>query len=271
MPTNKDVLQQVERYRLTVGDFKVFPPYVNNNETFMVLEPFKQGKGTPAEMQTEAARRIRGRERLLAPWMARRLLFEEPCIGVDCSGFAANILNELSLREGGPGIYPYVTASSETILQAVKTKPDWVAQYAKLSVEDRLHIQTTPILDVIWVADKFGKTSISQTNVARLASDSASVPVGDLAEVQPADLIVMRGKFANHVLVVSDTNGNTKGSEILAWDSGLTNGDIDRLGGVGSHEIIVEFGKPLEEQTWSKPGIIQGRKLEVRRPVPFAS
>jgi len=194
----KKILDQFFNFK--VAGKKVTIPYWMNDLKKGIFGPYG-GKGTPNEIRQstlEAARKGKIDLEKATPEQIY-LLMKRNRIGLDCSGFAYQVLNLLDRQKGNTGI------------------------------EDRIF--------------GVGGKGIRKTNARALCGPKNTLPVKNIGQVKPGDLIrLMRG---DHVAVVVEAD---KGKIVYAHISGETKIQGPHLGTIK----IVDFGEGLKKQGWNE-------------------
>lgn len=270
MPNSREVRAVLERNYLDVNGFVV--PVIAGINKKGRTEPFMFAKGSPVQLQEAVTTRVEQATQaelddVDSHFAARLFLSQAPRISTDCSAFVFHAVDELA-RQQGEDFASYITIPRGEVWAAARKK-SWKEKH-QLTLEERFQLtamgRRTPLR---WVTETYGKPPAFLTNVERMGSNTASMPV-ELAEVQPADILIMRDDVNHpHAAIVVDVDPE-KG--LSFWDSNDTNNG-DFLGGMGSHEItIVDLSKPIDEQRWSHlPFLAQFSEIEIRRPMPFVA
>ena len=192
------------------------PYYKNNPKQRRFTTPVEGGKGTPNEIILET--KIRAREQginfdPLIPALIREFMMREG-IGIDCSGFAARVMDCLVRATTG-----------QSFTQAIKP------------------------MGYGWRKIVYHFRPFQNTNVLTLTSPVNSNPAA-LPTLQPGDLIRTRG--GNHVLLVTDVVRDTGGC-IQDFRYAHSSGQFGEESGVRTGEVtITNPQEDLAHQEWKE-------------------
>jgi len=211
---------------LDFGHQRLVPvPYYKNNPRLRRLStPVDAGKGAPHDLVEETKARALERRVLFDQLTAdgvRSFMIKEG-IGIDCSGFAARVL-DLLLRD----------RLSRSIADVI-----------------------TPAANSWWRAFLFRFRPFQNIDV-RTLTDTRNAQMIPLSSLAPGDLIRTRG--GNHVLLVTETERDEQGvlQSFRYWHSSGQFGDDS---GIREGRVIIsDPAKDLAEQEWKE--LWQGKAI----------
>ena len=206
---------------LRIGPHKIRCPYFQNI-SHRRTSPVFAGKGLPEEIEKETLRFFKKRKKIVSNLSPDniRLYMVMARLGVDCSGFAANVLCSF-LQEKGLG----------TLWKALK--------YPSLNPLRLLIYKLRP------------RSNIS---AAILSHPLNTLPIDNLNLVRPGDLL----KVGNHHLaIVNEVEINNQGEVIRIGYTHSTSDYLEKHGVRQGNIIITNKQEPLEKQEWDEE--YQGR------------
>ena len=235
--------KQIEYFVVRCGsEAAVVPYWVNWDLQPYFLDAPLRGKGTPAQLQVEL-------DRFLALEVARpedseaiRELMRRHGLGLDCSGFAYQLLNTLSEARLGKWLASYLVLNDEEVLKAGRRHKERAFELP--------HGTSLPhVLPLGAVCELWGKDPIDIAGVARLCDESIAFRVEAVSEMRPGDMIRMTNDNGDHVAVVIEVSQQEV--RYAACEDSRTG-----FGGVTEHVItVVNPALELAEQTWSQSRI----------------
>ncbi len=195
------------------GKVAVVCPYYQNLRK-KTKSPVFSGKGTPKEIEIEIKKLLKIKPKITKySYDSKRLALVEANLGIDCSGFAVNILNQF-LKE----------TINKTLFELIPRNT--------LSLHHQLSFYLRP------------RTNLS---AHKLTSPPISLPIG-IDQTKPGDLIKV-GK--GHVAVVTQVLLENKKLKKIEYTHSTPDYGIKY--GVRKGEILIaDPNKPLEDQNWSE-------------------
>lgn len=222
---NPDIQKYIDLYmQLPIENKQVVCPYYINSKVVRGELGVLAGKGLPHEIVHELKvwAKVRGFDLENASGEQIRKFMIKTRIGIDCSGFVVNVLNQFLKEKFGKSLISFLKFRDKSILGKIR---------------------------------RFLRP-IENIGAEVLTSTLNCSKVENINEVRPGDLIRAKGtqSNANHVAIVSevelDDNLNVvkivyvNSHRFYGEDNGIRVGNID----------IIDSSRPLEFQKWNDVG-----------------
>lgn len=243
--SSKQIRQAVEEYQLEVDGIKFWTPYfinaqVNDKEKRANADAPFLGKGSPTQIKAALMEALDRHKPQLQTGDDYRRFMAQNLIGVDCSGFAYNVLNQL--LDGK--INDHLFWSREELLTAFERGIPWhQSDLQQETVEN--YPDSVPLSKL--AKDWGWKEPPRLVRAERFWQPPVSTRLRSIAQLRPGDLITMVDiNSIGHLVIVTEVTAE----KITYVHSSRNNGEI---GGVHYGVInIKDANGSIDEQEWEE-------------------
>ncbi|MCA9385563.1 hypothetical protein KC717_02860 [Candidatus Dojkabacteria bacterium] len=203
------------------GTNVVCPYYINPKSTRGNLRVMA-GKGAPEEIELETRiwAKVKGFDIVNASAEEIREFMLQMKIGVDCSGFVAQILNNYMTKMGYGPLRLYLSFDNNSLIA-------------------RLRRFLRPLENI-------------GANI--LTSDLNADHIDDLNEIRPGDLIRAKGnqRNAHHVGIITEVEYDEESQSVRKFTYANSHRFYENQNGMRYGEVVLDNpGKELKDQTWT--------------------
>lgn len=251
MKLNAELTQKhVNEYKFDINGVEFWCPYFVN--TPQVTDEVKQaslqapflGKGSAKELKRALVESLAQSGEAPSTPEAYRQYMHDHLIGVECSGFAYNIVSAILEDLGKGSLDKYIYWSRDELLSSFDKGIPW----HQASLKRELVESYPEFVDLHRVSVDWGwKVPRRLVRAERFWSDSTASKVEGIMNAKPGDIIAMRentGSNIGHLVIIVEANENT----IRYAHSNRVDGT---LGGVNYGEIkVTDATGPIEGQHW---------------------
>ncbi|HSX41376.1 MAG TPA: hypothetical protein VLF21_01955 [Candidatus Saccharimonadales bacterium] len=241
----------VDQYQLEVDGVKFWTPYFINSQTSDTVKrpnmpaPYL-GKGTPEQIKFALAEALKNENAHFSTGEEYRTFMHDQLIGVECSGFAYYVYDELLKATRGTELANHLFWSREELLDAFDKGIPWHRpELARSTVE--AYPNVISLADVC--KDWGWKEPRRMVRGDRYWQPAGVIDLYGFSDLRSGDMITMRekGSEIGHLVIVVEINGArityAHSSRIKSTDNGGVH--------YGSFEVTVPESS-VEKQKWEE-------------------